>query len=169
MRFIGIDNGYSGGWAVCESDGKLVAAGKMPILKIAPKKGKGKIRTEIDSIELHRILKDHAGEDCFAAVEYAAARPGQGVSSMFSFGKAYGAAKAVCSIVCGYLVTKTVMPMSWQKDVLGITGDTKESSLEEAKRIADESGVPVKIGRNHGISDAICLAVWASRNPEKVI
>ncbi len=79
---LGIDPGLSGALALY-CDGRWLLL-DMPIAGDAK-------HHEINGPELSRWLREHVPDHAF--IEYAAARPGQGVSSMFKFGVAYGATK----------------------------------------------------------------------------
>jgi hypothetical protein len=75
---------------------------------------------------------------------------------MFTFGQTFGAAKAVLTLSCS-LVT-ILEPRAWQKALFGKgSGDTKADSLGFAKERFPHA--EREIGRNHGISDAVCIAV----------
>src|SRR3954453_19372725 len=59
----------------------------------------GKARGEVDIIDLIRLLSLRPVTHAF--VEQVSAMPGQGVSSMFAFGKAYG-------IILGVIATRSI-------------------------------------------------------------
>lgn len=103
---LGIDPGACGAIAVFE-DGKLVAVSDMPTVR----DGKGK--TRVDAAALGTLLAERRAD--VAVVERVGAMPGQGVTSMFSFGLA-------CGIVQGALgaleVPVTfVTPQQWKKEM----------------------------------------------------
>jgi hypothetical protein len=75
---VGIDPGLSGALALCRgSEWTLL---DMPIAGDAK-------HNEINGPELCRWLREHHPDHAY--IEFASARPGQGVTSMFRFGVAY--------------------------------------------------------------------------------
>jgi crossover junction endodeoxyribonuclease RuvC len=77
---------------------------------------------QVDTDTLAAIVREHA--PVAAIIEKVAAMPGQGVSSTFKFGMAYGALRATVSVlqIPSYLVS----PQRWKRD-LGLTSDKEES------------------------------------------
>ena len=53
--------------------------------------GRGRVRHVVHPVELCRLLRPCAGSIALAVVEAVAARPGQGVAGVFSFGHSAGA------------------------------------------------------------------------------
>jgi crossover junction endodeoxyribonuclease RuvC len=86
---LGVDPGISGALALYRDGTWLLL--DMPVA------GDAKHR-ELNGPELCRILREHQPDHAF--IEYAAARPGQGVTSMFKFGVTYGATKMALA-ACG--------------------------------------------------------------------
>jgi crossover junction endodeoxyribonuclease RuvC len=149
MYYIGIDNGISGGFAVIDEAGNSVIAGPMPVKKM--KNGKNWVDVKaLDALIGH--FSDSKG-----VIESAHAMPGQGVSSMFSFGMSYAFAQAVLEI--NNIPYEIVGPKTWQKLILPCQDDTKVESLQWANK--HHPGL--KVGKNHGISDALCMAEYARR------
>jgi crossover junction endodeoxyribonuclease RuvC len=86
---LGIDPGLSGALALLGPNGLTVL--DMPTHALT--RG-GKMKRDLDLIELSRLI-DAAGPIAHAFVEQVGAMPGQGVSSVFAFGKVYGAALGI--------------------------------------------------------------------------
>ena len=96
-----------------------------------------------------------------AALETVSARPGQGVVSMFTFGRNLGAWEGIISTFEIPFMMPT--PRQWQKGIIDqkAGGDTKERSLNTARRLFPDASLSRK--KDHGRSDALLLAWWAKR------
>ena len=106
MLIIGVDPGLSGAIAFYDGQRNDLKVFDMPTLALS--RG-GKAKREPDMVELARIV-DAAGPVANAFVEQVGAMPGQGVSSVFAFGKVYGAALGILS---AYFIPLTlVSPMA---------------------------------------------------------
>jgi hypothetical protein len=82
MNTLAIDPGLNGAGAVSDESGAFIACFDLPTI------GEGAQR-RVDVANLADLIREH-GPYAFAIVEQVGARPGQGVSSMFRFGQAYG-------------------------------------------------------------------------------
>jgi crossover junction endodeoxyribonuclease RuvC len=144
---LGIDPGLSGALALCcDSEWTLL---DMPIA------GDAKHR-EISGPELCRWLREQRPEHAF--IEYAAARPGQGVTSMFRFGVAYGATKMALA-ACGVPYT-VVTPMKWKPAVGVPKGADKEASRQRALQLFPEQATKLARKKDHARADAMLLAYF---------
>jgi crossover junction endodeoxyribonuclease RuvC len=167
MRTVaGIDPGNSGAIAIMR-DHKIVATYKMPLLEedapvVRKRKGKAtKVQLKvIDVRTLHLILTEWSVDEVY--VERVAAMPGQGVTSMFTFGQSYGRILATA-----YLAAPTVhkvSPRVWQKEMFvhaspeAVT--TKTASVEVTKLLHPEATLRFKGSKadHHGVADAVLLA-----------
>ena len=98
-----------------------------------------------------------------AAIEHVNAMPGQGVTSMFNFGRNFG-------MVLGMFHTlripfELVRPQRWMKD-FGISGD-KNDHVAVARRLFPEVSLkrtPRCVKDDDGHADALLLAEWARRH-----
>jgi len=93
------------------------------------------------------------------AIERVHAMPGQGVTSMFSFGQNYGGWLATLELLgVGY---ENPTPQTWQKVILGSVakGEGKAKALEFVQR-----KFPSRkwLKKDHGVIDALCLARYAA-------
>lgn len=93
------------------------------------------------------------------ALESVHAMPGQGVTSMFNFGRNVGQWEGL--IECLGLPCVQPTPQTWQKGLLKKSDgkDTKDRSLTVARRIFPSVDLHCK--GDHGKSDALLLALWA--------
>lgn len=175
MIILGCDIGLDGAFAIQDSDtGRILAAWNTPTLTL--KRG-GKTKREIDIADLITTL----GHDVIdgrviprninqAFVEQVSSMPGQGVSGVFAFGKAYG-------IVLGVLGTLEIpitlaSPQKWKK-ALGVPA-AKDGARARASQLLPahaELWTPRRGERNAiqaaGIAEAALIAEWGRRNLER--
>lgn len=145
--FIGIDPGVSGAWAVIDEDAQIVL-----------------VKNYLDSSfkdfqeEVFLILSDY--EISLVAIEKVHAMPGQGVTSMFTFGQNFGGWLATLEVLG--LRHVLVRPTKWQKDILGDVpkGESKARALDFAKSMFPEQKF---LKSHHGKVDAVLLAFWARK------
>jgi crossover junction endodeoxyribonuclease RuvC len=147
---LGIDPGLSGALALCR-DGQWALL-DMPIAGDAK-------HHEINGPELCRWLREHSPDHAF--IEFAAARPGQGVTSMFRFGCCYGATKMALA-ACNVPYTIAV-PMKW-KPAVGIqTGADKEASRLRALQLFPDQAAVLTRKKDHARADAMLLAYFGMK------
>jgi len=147
MIYAGIDVGLSGGIAFF-NDFTLLEVIDMP--KKPTQWDKGNM---VDSKALADALLRHRPER--VNVERASAMPGQGVSSMFSFGMSYQAVFSVLEVL--EIPYEVVQPKKWQKQ-FGVVGKTKEGihSADVVDTIYPEANIR---GRMGGLKDGRCDAI----------
>lgn len=144
MIYIGVDPGKKGGVAVINGDGAEVYAwdDQTFVNVMAATMNKGK---------------------CVAAVEKVGAMPGQGVSSMFSFGQSFGFILGVLTAFgIGY---QLVPPTLWKRE-FGLLHTEKQASVDVAKRLfPGVSLLPTERCRKEsdGMSDALLICEYARR------
>jgi crossover junction endodeoxyribonuclease RuvC len=150
MKILGIDPGLSGAFALwCDGTWTLF---DMPVVGDAK-------RHEVNGPTLCAWLREHRPDHAF--VEYAAARPGQGVSSMFKFGVTYGATKMALA-ACGVAYT-VVTPAKW-KSAVGIqTGADKEQSRVRALQLFPDQAASLARKKDHARADAMLLAYFGTK------
>ena len=147
---LGVDPGLTGALAL-HRDGEWILL-DMPIAGDAK-------RREINGPELCRFLREHQPDHAY--LEYAAARPGQGVSSMFKFGVSYGATKMALA-ACGVPYT-IVIPMKW-KPAVGIqTGADKEASRLRALQLFPDLAAYLSRKKDHARADAMLLTYFGMK------
>ena len=146
---IGIDPGMKGGVAVLgEADGRpvFVDGMRMPLID----RGKRQI---VDAVKLHNFFSRYVIEEI--AIELTHAMPGQGVSSMFTFGYATGVAVGIA-----YLHTPdplSVTPQMW-KSYFGLR-TYKRESLAMAHETFSPHFTVDKLA-DEGIAEAALIALW---------
>lgn len=149
---VGVDPGLSGGVAVLNTDSGSIAG-----LHVMPVKD-----GEVDPAALASMLWFFWPAVDVAAVERVHAMPGQGVSSMFCFGRGFG---TILGVMGAQGVTVDLpTPQRWKKDILGAAFDhsTKDGTAQWARsRWPDAALVPPRCRVAHsGLCDALALAEW---------
>ena len=93
-------------------------------------------------------------QDIQGVIESVHSMPGQGVSSSFKFGIAFGMAIAIMERVnCPWML---VTPQKWKKE-LGLTAD-KDESLEMARKLWPNAPLARKM--DNGRAEALLMAEW---------
>lgn len=150
MVYIGIDPGKKGGVAVI-------------------------FRNEVsvypwDDTEFVKKMDEMRGranlgaEPIVAAVEKVGAMPGQGVTSMFSFGQSYGFILGVLTVLG--IPYQLVPPRKWKAEY-GLLNTQKQASVDVAKRLFPNVNLlPTDRCRKEsdGMSDALLMAEYARRH-----
>ncbi len=163
MRFVGIDPGKSGGIVALSEHGALLFAARTPLFRAA----RQRIEDEHEMVRaLREAIGDNAGDRCaaFVGIERVAAMPGQGVSSMFSFGANYGLWRGMLAALClGYTL---VSPRDWQRNVEGLrsglsVGERKAKIAAAAARRWPDLDLRAKA--SWGMADAAWIAEHVRR------
>jgi len=144
-----IDPGLGGGVAVVRQEGariELVTLADMPVMQITGK-------TIVDGRKLYELLFGLVPDTVI--LESVSARPGQGVTSMFSFGRALGAAEAAAQIT-GAAIHR-VTPQQWQRQI-GAAGvaDPRGRAIE----LCPGARLFLTRKRDIGRADALLMALW---------
>jgi crossover junction endodeoxyribonuclease RuvC len=147
---IGIDPGLTGAIAILEPDGKLTVH-DMPTVEVRRHR---KLKREINSAVLAGILTGHQLARAF--VERVGAMPGQGVSSVFAFGRSTG---IVEGILAARLIPVTyVAPQTWRKDQAVRAG--KDGSRLRASELLPGYAVEWRRAKDDGRAEAALIALW---------
>lgn len=117
---IGIDPGAKGAIVVMDRGFNLIEWDVMPTVKVGD-------ATRVNAAALAAILVEFDSGHAF--LEKVGAMPGQGVSSMFSFGHAAGTASGVLAAL--HITTTLVAPASWKK-AAGLIGTDKDAARSRA-------------------------------------
>ena len=148
MLIFGIDPGFSGAWGVINHHGKYHTCGDMHHTD-----------KHLESTKIWgEICLARDRQDCEVIVEAVHAMPGQGVSSMFRFGTAYGGALALAErFDCPWHL---VSPREWKKE-MGLTSD-KDDSLAMARELWPNA--PLARKKDNGRAESLLLAeFWRRR------
>lgn len=151
MISIGIDPGLTGAIGVLYN-GNFQHVWDIPTML----KGGGTVKLEVDPANFYRTLQacldpQEAGE---IALERVSAMPGQGSSSVFSFGDTYGCCRSVAAI--SGLPLYLVPPATWKKYFK--LGREKEEARALAIRLFPEA--PLGLKKYSDRAEALLMARW---------
>jgi len=148
--YIGIDPGLGGAIAKVGRAGDL-ECWDMPTLEVNRKR-------TVSAVQLADLLQEIRTPDCKVVVERVAARPGQGVVSMFSFGQSYGVVLGVVAALD--LPLTLITPQEWRKGMRVQGG--KDASRLRILELKPECSPLFSRKRDHGRADATLIALHAS-------
>ena len=148
MIYVGIDPGQKGGYAIIRKDdtGRTISAFPW---------------TDVFFTFEMAALK---GQDVIAVIEKVGARPGQGVTSMFNFGKSAGYIEGVLSALG--IPYQLIPPQTWKRE-FSLIGKDKKASIETCQKLFPE----VDLRRSErsktdsdGKAEALLIALYAERH-----
>lgn len=151
MRIIAFDPGRLASWAVLDTaTPQRVLVGEVELI------GAGRLRRPCP-VHIAELLE---GVDS-AVVEEVGARPGQGESSLFTFGLCVG---TILGAVSAHQVqVELVTPQRW-KAASRLGGVSKEAAKDAARSFATElwpDQRPLfRVKKNHGMAEAALMARW---------
>jgi crossover junction endodeoxyribonuclease RuvC len=158
--FLGIDPGALGAVALIRRDGS-VTFWDTPVVHI--KSGK-KTRTEMNAVAASMLLsdiRDGNKDSVFVTIEKVGAMPGQGVTSMFSFGKNFGTWLGILAAL--KLPHQQVAPVSWKKRMMTDMGKDKDASRVRAMQLFPNAQRDLYLKKHHGRADALLIAEYGRR------
>lgn len=145
MIYIGVDPGKNGAFAIIGNSATIV----MPW-------------DEVQFSEYMLSISTAYPKTTIACVEKVSAMPGQGVTSMFNFGKNAGYIEGVL-ITCG-IPYQLIPPQRWKKE-FGLNSD-KQKSIEVCKKLfptADLHRTPRCTTEHDGMAESLLMAEYARR------
>lgn len=147
--FFGIDPGKRGAIAGVNGAGEIVA-----LARFSEAETDGRIALIIGD-----TLAAFPERRICATIEKVGAMPGQGVTSMFSFGRAYG--EAIGALILCRARLQYVRPQAWQKDLglLAYGGD--KAGHKRALKQAAEAAFSRRFTLDE--CDAVLIAEWSRR------
>lgn len=154
MIYLGIDPGLSGAIAVFDAEAGHLSILDMPVVEIVRN---GKKKRELSPAMLANLLKTVA-RPASAIVERVGAMPGQGVSSVFSFGRSLGTIEGALSAL--EIQMTLVPPVAWQKAV-NVRGGKDGSRQRAAELFPNYAGLFAR-KKDDGRADAACMAWYAA-------
>ena len=159
--FIGIDPGLSGAIARYEPKTNDLIIHDVPTHEL---KRNGKAKREVDLHGLARIMddltKDTGGS---ILIEQVGSMPGQGVSSVFAFGKVYGILLGVSAAT--FVPLDTVTPAVWKK-AMGVTA-SKDGSRAKASSLLPQWSHYWSRAKDDGRAEAALIAFYATKKDGK--
>jgi len=151
---IGIDPGKKGGIAVYQDNKWEV--------HMMPLSGKDINEKALDEIffDIYGRMSGNDQKTAMAYLEKVHAMPGQGVTSMFTFGMGYGILRGI--LTANWIPYQLVTPQAWKKVVLaGLSKEKTESCNYVLRKYPEIELMP---GRKRvpdlGIADAVCIAEY---------
>lgn len=148
MIYIGIDPGKSGGYAVIDTTIGEISA--------SPWDDDGFVAT------MRKIYLDGIEDQCKCCLEKVGAMPGQGVTSMFSFGKSAGFIEGVLEAFS--IPYQLVPPQTWKKAYS--LNSNKQTSIEVCRKLFPAVSL-MRTGRckkpHDGMAEALLMAEYARR------
>ena len=152
MNYIGVDPGCSGAIVVLR-DGKPKMWLLMPTLTVGSS-------SQVNGAALASALRPYAGNlDSHAFIEKVGAMPGQGVTSMFTFGHAAGTAVGV---IAGLEIPHTfITPQAWKKKA-GLMGENKDAARTRAIQLWPWWRELDFKGKGQAFADAALIAFYGS-------
>lgn len=159
---LGVDPGLSGALALYNrfSPEMPFVIADMPTLRLSRN---GKNKNEIDYYALARLIDSWTGDGLISAayVERVGAMPGQGVSSVFSFGRSAGIIIGI--IAAHFIPIVEVSAVTWKRSVGIKSGSGKDSSRALiSSMFPSQSGQFVRV-KDDGRADAALISVYGAR------
>ena len=159
MLIIGIDPGLKG--AICIlKDGKILDVFDMPIMSVG-KKNKSQVNGSQIYNEIRKAIISEDKKDVKVVIELVSAMPGQGVTSMFNFGQAFGVLKGIFSAM--QIPMDFVSPVKWKK-YYNLTNTQKDSSRTKAIEFFPYISSKLSRKKDANKADAILIASFYHQN-----
>lgn len=152
-RVLGIDPGYGGALALLDGDNLLIH--DMPTHHLLRS---GRAKQEIDLAELARLI-DAAAPIFHAVVEQVGPMPGQGISSIFAFGKGYGMILGI--LAANFVPVTLVTPQRWKKALQVPTA--KDGARARASQLFPRHAGQWLRVRDDGRAESAILALYGTR------
>ena len=152
---IGIDPGLSG--ALFFLDPNRPANGEAVDLPVHLLVRGGKKRRELDIAGLIGILKSHQLDHAF--LEQVSAMPGQGVSSVFAFGKTYG---VILGVIAAHTIPLTLVAPAVWKRALAVP-KAKDGARARASQLLPGAAAQWRLKKHDGRAEAALIAVYGGR------
>lgn len=157
---IGIDPGKSGAVAIREP---IADERRAWTIRDTPTAAMTRGKLDYFPAEMVRILRPYAAHstEVIVAIENVHAMPGQGVVSMFAFGRGLGLWIGILAAL--QLPYELVEPATWKRKLHMPAGATKAKSVAVAQQLLPaiaDSFVGPRGGALDGRAEAALLAVW---------
>lgn len=151
---IGIDPGISGAIAMLRDNGVLIDVVDMPVT--AKTRGKGnQVNAVLLGDYLRSVIKNR-DETLRVAIEAVGAMPGQGVTSMFGFGRSMGVIEG--AVAAFSLPVEYVTPQRWKK-LHGLVGKDKDASRTLVLQKYPNHSGSFSRKKDNGRADAVLIGL----------
>ena len=151
----GIDPGLTG--AVCLVDPSNPTTCRVYDLPIHVLTRSGKKKRELDIAGLIGILTSHRLDHVF--LEQVGAMPGQGVSSVFAFGKTYG---VILGVIAAHTIPLTLVAPAVWKRALAVP-KAKDGARARASQLLPGAAAQWRLKKHDGRAEAALLALYGAR------
>jgi len=151
---VGIDPGLSGALFFMDPHASAGEAMDLPLHVLM--RG-GKTKRELDIVQLIGLLALRPLTHAF--VEQIGAMPGQGVSSTFAFGKAFG---VILGVLAARSIPMTLVPPMHWKRVMSVT-KSKDGCRARASQLLPEAAYQWPLRRHEGRAEAALIALYGTR------
>ena len=161
MIVYGIDPGLSGAIAIVHASANMVTLHDVIDMPVVEVERNGKMKREVSAAGLAELflVRRHYLES-FAYVERVGAMPGQGVSSVFSFGRSTGIIEGVLAAL--KIPVTIVTPQSWQK-TMAVRGGKDGSRARAMELLPREARMFARV-KDDGRADAALIALAGAQN-----
>lgn len=153
MIILGCDPGLSDALAILNTDTGALVVEDIPTFALA--RG-GKAKRDVNRAELARMID--CAQPTQAFVEQVGAMPGQGVSSVFSFGKTYGTILGCLAFVPVTLVA----PTTWKRAVGIKAASGKDASRARATTLFPRHAGAFARVKDDGRAEAALIAWYGA-------
>jgi len=172
--YAGIDPGKTGALAFALGDAHWQVE-DCPLIETSTVRRKNKktgkvtetVKKEASPLLMAELFRDairaagRANPNLVVYIEKVAAMPGQGVTSMFSFGRNFGQWEGVITALgCS---VHYVTPQRWMKTMLADMPKGKESARMRALQLFPHLADRLKFKKNNGRADALLIAEYGRR------
>lgn len=159
MRVLGVDPGAGGAIAMLDTGLDAFVVADMPVATVRV----GRIeRRQINEALLADIIRRYAPDTAW--IERVHALPGQGVTSSFTFGLAYGLARGVLAGLG--IPVQLVTPQEWKRS-FRIGPDKREARLIAARLFPDAAQQFARV-RDDGRAEAVLLACFGAQQDKPI-
>jgi crossover junction endodeoxyribonuclease RuvC len=152
---LGIDPGCTGALVAMDASG-FADCFLMPTIKVGTK-------SRVNGAAIAAFIRSIPGGVSHAYIEQVHAMPGQGVSSMFTFGHSAGVVEGV--ITGMGIPVSLVTPQAWKKHA-GLIGTDKDAARSRAVQLHPTLRVLDLKGKGQAIADAIHIARYGLTRQE---
>jgi crossover junction endodeoxyribonuclease RuvC len=156
--FIGFDPGLKGAFTVLDKRGDIVQVFDMPTVEVQVG---GSLKNKVAPAAIVSELGIFCHRDrCFAIIESVSARPGQGVTSMFGFGRSLGVLEGVLAGL--KIPSRMVHSQAWTK-AMRVTpgkGGSRQRAMEQWPAHAEL----FKRVKDDGRADSALIALFSYEN-----
>lgn len=153
---LGVDPGLSGALALYDVAAEnMFGVFDMPTIKAGTDS-----KRVIDESALAVLVDSHARRIRHAFVEKVGAMPGQGVTSMFSFGCSYG---IVRGILAANMIPMTFVPPQRWKKALGVPAAKDGARARASQLLPHSSGLWPRV-KDDGRAEAFLIALYGAKH-----